>query len=213
MMADSSATERDIRTRLATERQLRYRRDRDRNRSLCESDRQAETARKFLGTLNAPEDFGAPGPASIARGLTREDADARSAGSASRQGIKVERTRVQCECTLDSLFMRENGGMTEEQYLAGMRFRRCWLASRHASRVSGDYGQRLGGSAAAMQESEYRVDARLAIDAALEMLTPAQRRAVTAVCGEDQRLGLRGKVLNAGLTVLADQWMRPKKTR
>ena len=118
----------DIRSRIATDRQLRYRCDRDRLRSLCESDRQAEAQRQYaalIGTpahIGAPEDFGAPGLASIARGLHREDADARSAGSASRRGVKVERMRVTCECILDSLYMRENGNMTEAQYLAGMRF-------------------------------------------------------------------------------------------
>lgn len=216
--ATSPDADRDIRARFATDRQLRYRAERERIRSMCESDRQAEASRQYaalVGTpahIGAPEDFGTNGPASTARGLRREDADARSAGSASRQGIKVERMRVACECVLDGLYMRENGALSEEQYLAGMRFRRCWLASRHASRVCGDYATRMGGSSPGILESEYRTDARIAIDTALELLSPAQRRAVIAICGEDERLGFREKPLRLGLTALAEKWMRPKKS-
>jgi hypothetical protein len=212
MSAIETKDREDIRSQNATDRQIRYRQDRERIRSLCESDRQAEAARKFAGMTGAPEDFGANGPASVARGLVIEDADARSAGSASRKGIEVKRMRVRCECVLDGLFMRENSAIDEDQYLAGMRFRRFWLASRHASRVSGDYGQRLGGSAAALLENEYRTDARIGVDTALELLSPAQRRAVVAICGEDERLGFREKPLRLALTVLAEQWGRVKKS-
>lgn len=219
MTIDRSDDHQDIRARIATDRQVRYRVDRERIRSLCESDRAAETARQhasLIGTpehVGAPEDFGAEGPASIARGLLREDADARSAGSASRKGIRVERMRVSCECILDGLYMRENGALDEEQYLAGSRFRRSWLASRHASRVCGDYSARIGGSPDAVRETEYRTDARHAVNDALEMLSPAQRRAVVAICGEDERLGFREKPLRLGLTILAEKWMKPKKGR
>lgn len=201
----------DPRAVIARQRQTQRRADRERIRSLGVSDRAAETARQLQGQPGAPDDFGASGPAAVARVLVREDADAESAGSASRKGIRHDRLKVRCECVLDGLYYRENGALTEEQWRAGMRFRALWLASRHASRVSGDYGQRIAGSGGLLVEVEYRTDARIQIDRAVEMLTQAQRRAVVAICGEDERLGLREKSLRLGLTVLAEQWMVRRK--
>ncbi len=186
------------------------RRDLKRVFPLIEHDKQADVVRALAGHPNQPDDPGVDGPAAVARERTTEDAEGKSAGSASRHGIRSYRTRIACECVLDGLFRNPRGILGYDQWKAGMQFRRYWMASRHAARISGQYGDRFGGTGA-LQETEYRSEARWQVDRALEALTPAQRRAVTAVCGEDQLLGLRGKVLVAGLDVLVKLWIRPKK--
>lgn len=187
------------------------RRDLKRVFPLIEHDKQADVIRALAGHPNQPDDPGIDGPAAVARERVQEDADGKSAGSASRHGVRSYYTKIVCECVLDGLFRRKNGILSHDQWKAGIQFRRYWMASRHAARVSGGYEQRFGG-AGSLEETEYRSEARWQVDRALEALTPAQRRAVTAICGEDQLLGLRQKVLVAGLDVLVKLWIRPKKT-
>lgn len=185
------------------------RRDLARVFPLIQHDNDAAVVRALAGDPFRPDDPGPDGQAAMARERSTFDADGKSAGSAARHGVRSRHVRIACECVLDGLFRRSNGILTHDQWRAGMLFRRYWLAARHAARVSGEYGQRFGGSGG-LVESEYRAEATLGVDKALKVLSPAQRRAVVAVCGEDQLLGLRGKVLVAGLDVLADLWVRAK---
>ena len=174
----------------------------ERERLLIESDRASDLARRLLGAVNQPEDFGPDGPAQQQRQGRIEAAEGLSGGSAARHGIRTYYRRITHECVLDGLYRRAGALLDHDRWQAGMKFRRQWLASRASARGSARYGERFGGGGGPLEESERSTQARGQVNAVLAVLTPAQTRAVVAVCGEDELLGLRGKSLANGLRKL-----------
>jgi hypothetical protein len=86
-------------------------------------------------------------------------------------------------------------------------FRGKWLRSRRASRVTAGYGTEPGGRAHA-DDPAVGLDARSEVTAALAAIPERLRLVVTAVCGEDETPGGRGRVvaLRDALDVLADHF-------
>ena len=198
----------DIRAEIAQRRQREARERRERVRSLSESDRRSEIARALFGTFNQPEDYGSDGVAAVARERVVEDADGEHRSSSARRGTVRKRVRIACECHVEWLCLREH--ITDDQKVTGMRFRSAWLASRHASRIAANYGERFGQTSGAMNEGEFRTDMRSLVNRMLSVLTPPQRRAVIAVCGEDHPAGLTVKTLKAGLEAIGAEMRRKR---
>ncbi|BCZ76046.1 hypothetical protein K6L44_06565 [Gluconacetobacter entanii] len=146
-------------------------------------------------------DPGADGPASLQRKIVQE-AIAIAGTAGKTQTVR----RVADECALDRFYHRPNSTLTPQQYAAGLRFRRAWLRSARRARVTQTYDTQeieRGGDLAGQENTSY---AREIVTSALDVLTSAQRRAVVAVCGEDERVGMRGKTLCAGLESLHALW-------
>lgn len=148
-------------------------------------------------------DPGADGPAAMARKIV-QDAIAIAGSGGKTQAVR----RVADECALDRFYHRPNSTLTPTQYAAGLRFRRAWLRSARRARTTQTYDTQeieRGGDLLGSENTSY---ARELVSEALEVLTSAQRRAVVAVCGEDERVGMRGKTLCYGLDKLADLWFK-----
>ncbi|GCE85145.1 hypothetical protein [Komagataeibacter diospyri] len=174
----------------------------DRVSQILKSDRRYNRLRREIeaGTATDP---GADGPAAIRRRIV-QDAIAIAGGGGKTQAVR----RVADECALDRFYHRPNSNLTPQQHAAGMRFRQAWLRSARRARVTQTYDTQeieRGGDLTGPENTSY---ARELVSEALEVLTSAQRRAIVAVCGEDERVGMRGKTLCYGLDKLADLWFK-----
>lgn len=169
---------------------------------ILKSDRRYNRLCREIAAGTAP-DPGADGPASLSRRIV-QDAIAIAGGGGRTQSVR----RVADECALDRFYHRPNGTLTPVQYAAGLRFRRAWLRSARRARTTQTYDTQeieRGGDLSGQENTCY---ARELVSEALEVLSAAQRRAIVAVCGEDERVGMRGKTLCHGLEKLADLWLR-----
>ncbi|MEZ7136842.1 hypothetical protein [Komagataeibacter sp. SM21] len=152
------------------------------------------------GTATDP---GTDGPAALRRKIV-QDAISIAGSGGKTQAVR----RVADECALDRFYHRPNSSLTSQQYAAGMRFRQAWLRSARRARVTQTYDTQeieRGGDLSGQENACY---ARELVSEALEVLSSAQRRAIVAVCGEDERVGMRGKTICYGLDKLADLWFK-----
>jgi len=174
----------------------------DRVAQILKSDQRYNRLCREIAAGTAP-DPGADGPASVARKIV-QDAIVLVEHGAKNHIVR----RVAEECALDRFYHRPNSNLTSQQHAAGMRFRQAWLRSARRARVTQTYDTQeieRGGDLTGPENTSY---ARELVSEALEALTSAQRRAIVAVCGEDERVGMRGKTLCYGLDKLADLWFK-----
>ncbi|WP_075595561.1 hypothetical protein [Novacetimonas hansenii] len=172
----------------------------DRVARILKSDRRYNRLCREIAAGTAP-DPGADGPASLRRKIVQH-AIAIAGSGGQLQSVR----RVSDECALDRFYNRPNGTLTPQQYAAGLRFRRAWLRSARRARVTQTYDTQeieCGGDLNGQENSCY---ARELVSEALKVLSAAQRRAIVAVCGEDERVGMRGKTICHGLDKLVDLW-------
>ncbi|AQU86211.1 hypothetical protein B0W47_00650 [Komagataeibacter nataicola] len=173
----------------------------DRVAQILKSDRRYNRLRREIEAGTA-DDPGADGPAAAARKIV-QDAIAIAGSGGKTRPVR----RVADECALDRFYHRANSSLTAQQYGAGLKFRRAWLCSARRARVTQTYDtQEI--ERGDLVASEVSLDAREVVTAALEVLSSHQRRAVVAVCGEDQVVGLRGKTLCSGLERLHELWKK-----
>lgn len=114
--------------------------------------------------------------------------------------------RLLCECMLDYLYKRKNATLSDEQYAAGIRFRKIWHQAIERNRITARYEFRLATSSNYEDGSISYLNARHHIEQALSKLTKAQQRSVIGVCAYDECVGLRYKSLRKGLDNLAIYW-------
>ena len=100
-------------------------------------------------------------------------------------------------------------GLDHRLRQAGMLFRVAWMGVREGRSVVSAYGERTGRANVQLNELERLQGYRARIDQAYRLLTPAQVRAVVAVCGEDERVGKTNDTLMLGLAKLAAAWVQP----
>lgn len=173
----------------------------DRVAQILKSDRRYNRLRREIEAGTA-DDPGSDGPAALSRKIV-QDAIAIAGSGGKTRPVR----RVADECALDRFYNRANTTLTPQQYGAGIKFRRAWLCSARRARVTQTYDtQEI--ERGCLVASEVALNAREVVTAALEALSAPQRRAVVAVCGEDERVGLRAKTLCSGLDRLHELWRK-----
>lgn len=117
--------------------------------------------------------------------------------------VYQRRHRAVAECMLDAYHYR--GNLTEDEYQAGMKFRRAFLRAVFGLNVedpasSGEYDPEMAMLIVPISEELLR--------AAYAELTSAQKKIVMSVCGYDECAGNSDRIetLHRGLERLAKLW-------
>jgi len=104
--------------------------------------------------------------------------------------------------------MHHRGWLTDQHWEVGRRFRVLWVGACGQPHVTGAYDDRIGGSSTA-DATAHVEHCRREMGEAIRELGQVRSAVVISVCGMDEEVARRGKVLREGLDVLASWWGIP----